>query len=196
MLDEWKRKITNNSENGFWGSWGKKANYLTVAIVICLGLLTILWPQSSNSPAETAATPDNKAAVGVAQAKADLAGELEGILSQVAGAGKVQVSITLSSDGLKSYARNTKDDKRETQEAASSSGTRTITEENQSSDIAISGGSALLVEDSAPQVVGVLVVAEGAQDSRVKEQLTDATTTLLNISPYQVRVVARKGEKQ
>ncbi len=193
MLDEWKRKISS-SEPGFWGSWGKKANYLTVAIVICLGLLTILWPQKNNSPVATTA-PAQQPEVGVAQAKADLAAELEAILAQVDGAGQVQVSITLSSDGLKSYARNTKDDKRETQESASSSGTRTIIEENQSSDIAISGGSALLVEDSAPQVVGVLVVAEGAQDSRVKEQLTDATTTLLNISPYQVRVVARKGEQ-
>jgi hypothetical protein len=193
VLDEWKRKLSK-SEEGFWGSWGKKANYLTVAIVICLGLLTILWPQKSSSTVETTA-PAKQAEAGVAQAKADLAAELEDILSQVDGAGKVQVSITLSSDGLKNYARNTKDDKRETQEASGSSGTRTITEENQSSDIAISGGSALLVEDSAPQVVGVLVVAEGAQDSKVKEQLTNATITLLNISPYQVRVVARKGEK-
>ncbi|MEA4923959.1 MAG: hypothetical protein VB084_01500 [Syntrophomonadaceae bacterium] len=193
MLDEWKRKVSS-SEKGLWGSWGKKANYLTVAIVICLGLLTILWPQKSNSPVETTASA-LQTEVGVVQAKADLAAELEAILAQVDGAGQVQVSITLSSDGLKSYARNTKDDKRETKESASSSGTRTIIEENQSSDIAISGGSALLVEDSAPQVVGVLVVAEGAQDSRVKEQLTDATTTLLNISPYQVRVVARKGEQ-
>jgi stage III sporulation protein AG len=194
MLDEWKRKISDSGQS-FWGSWGKKGNYLVVAVVVCLGLLTILWPQSTSSPQETAVSA-SQPTEGVVQAKTKLAGELEDILSQVEGAGKVQVSITLSSDGLKSYARNTKDDKRATQEAASSSGTRTITEENQSSDIAISGGSALLVEDSAPQVVGVLVVAEGAQDSRVKEQLTDATTTLLNISPYQVRIVARKGEAQ
>jgi len=195
VLDEWKRKISD-SEHSFWGSWGKKGNYLVVGLVVCLGLLTILWPQSSNSSSPETAVSASQTTEGVAQAKAKLAGELEDILSQVEGAGKVQVSITLSSDGLKSYARNTKDDKRETQESASSSGTRTIKEENQSSDIAISGGSALLVEDSAPEVVGVLVVAEGAQDSRVKEQLTDATTTLLNISAHQVRVVGRKGDTQ
>lgn len=194
MLDEWKRKISDNSEQGIWGSWGKKSRYLIVAVV-CLGLLTLIWPQSNSSSPKTA-VPANLPAEGVASAKANLAGELEDILSQIEGAGKVQVSITLSSDGLKSYARNTKDDRRETQESASSSGTRTIKEENQSSDIAISGGAALLVEDGAPEVVGVLVVAEGAQDSKVKEQLTDAATTLLNISPYQVRVVARKGDMQ
>jgi stage III sporulation protein AG len=197
VLDEWKRKISDYSEKGVWGSWGKKSRYLVVAVVVCLGLLTIMWPQSTSSPTPpvSSASPA-PSSDGVAQAKANLTQELENILSQVDGAGKVQVSITLRSDGLKSYARNTKDDVKETQESGSSSGAGTIKEENQSSDIAVSGGAALLVEDSAPEVVGVLVVAEGAQDSKIKEQLTDATTTLLNISPYQVRVVARKGETQ
>ncbi len=195
MLDEWKRKIADYSEQSLGGSWGKKGRYLAVAVVVGLGLLTIMWPQSSSSPPATSVSP-TLPSEGVAQAKTNLAMELENILSQVEGAGKVQVSITLSSDGLKSYARNTKDDVKETQESVSSSGVRTIKEENQTSDIAVSGGAALLVEDSAPEVVGVLVVAEGAQDSKIKEQLTDATTTLLNIPPYQVRVVARKGETQ
>ena len=194
MLDEWKRKISDCSEQSFWGNWGKKGRYLVVAVV-CLGLLTLIWPQSTSVSPENAA-PASLPTEGVARAKANLAGELEDILSQVDGAGKVQVSITLSSDGLKSYARNTKNEQRETKELDSNGGDRNIKEENQSSDIAVSGGAALLVEDSAPEVVGVLVVAEGAQDSLVKEQLTDATTTLLNISPHQVRVVARKGDIQ
>lgn len=192
MLDEWKRKLTDNSEQGLWGTWGKKSRYLIVAVV-CLGLLTLIWPPSNSSSPETT-TPASLPSEGVALAKANLAGELEDILAQIDGAGKVQVSITLSSDGLKSYARNTKDDRRETAELDKSGLDRNIKEENQSSDIALSGGAALLVEDGAPEVVGVLVVAEGAQDSRIKEQLTDATTTLLNISPYQVRVLARKGD--
>jgi len=194
VLDEWKRKILDNSEQGLWGSWGKRSRYLIVAVV-CLGLLTLIWPPSNSSSPETA-TPESLSNEGVALAKANLAGELENILSQIEGAGKVQVSITLSSDGLKSYARNTKDDRRETAEIDKTGVDRNIKEENQSSDIALSGGAALLIEESAPEIVGVLVVAEGAQNSKVKEQLTDATTTLLNISPYQVRVVARKGEMQ
>lgn len=195
MLDEWKRKISDYSEQSLGGSWGKRGRYLVVVVVVCLGLLTIMWPQSTSSPPATSVSP-TVPSEGVAQAKTNLTMELENILSQVEGAGKVQVSITLSSDGLKSYARNTKDDVKETQESVSSSGTRTIKEENQTSDIAVSGGAALLVEDNAPEVVGVLVVAEGAQDSKIKEQLTDAATTLLNIPPYQVRVVARKGDTQ
>jgi len=193
VWDEWKKKITGDLEKSGAANWSKKGKYLIVAAV-CLGILSLMWPINNSVPVQTAA-PSAMKYEGVAQAKADLAVELESILSQVEGAGTVQVSITLSSDGLKSYARNTKHERRETQEMDRNSGDRNITEENQSSDIAASGGAALLVEDSAPEVVGVLVVAEGAANSLVKEKLTDATTTLLNIAPHQVRVVARKGDK-
>ncbi|MDD4170636.1 MAG: hypothetical protein PHQ94_00200 [Syntrophomonas sp.] len=193
MWDELKKKITGDLEKSGAANWSKKGKYLIVAAV-CLGILSLMWPINNSVPVQTAA-PSAMKYEGVAQAKADLAVELESILSQVEGAGTVQVSITLSSDGLKSYARNTKHERRETQEMDRNSGDRNITEENQSSDIAASGGAALLVEDSAPEVVGVLVVAEGAANSLVKEKLTDATTTLLNIAPHQVRVVARKGDK-
>ena len=194
MLEEWIRKITGKDDKNGLINWGQKGKYL-VAAAICLGLLALIWPPGNSAPNKTTASPAEQSD-GVAQAKDKLAGELEDILSQVEGAGKVQVSITLSSDGLKDYARNTKNEHRETEELDNSGGDRNIKEENQTSDIAVSGGAALLVEDKAPEVVGVLVVAEGAQDGLIKEKLTDAAVTLLNISPHQVRVVAGKGGSQ
>jgi stage III sporulation protein AG len=193
-LDEWIRNIRGEDEKKVLSKWEKKGKYLVV-VVVCLGLLALIWPQGKSVPQE-AAKLEIQNSSRVAQAKTSLAGELQSILSQVEGAGKVQVSLTLSSDGLKSYARNTKNERRETQEMDKSGGDRTIKEDNQVSDIAVSGGSALLVQDSAPEVVGVLVVADGAGNGLVKERLTDATSTLLNISPHQVRVVARKGDNQ
>jgi len=194
VWEEWIKKISGDEGKTGWADWGKKSKYLLV-ILICMGILALIWPQGK-SEVQKATLPEGQTSSGVSQAKANLANELQTILSQVEGAGKVQVSISLSSDGLKSYARNTKDEKRETQELDRSGSDRNIKENNQSSDIAVSGGSALLVEDRAPEIVGVLVVAEGARNGAVKERLTAATTTLLNISPQQVRVEARKGEPQ
>ncbi len=190
MLDEWRRKISGGTAKSPPPGW-KQIKYLLVA-AICLGLLALIWPSNNTESASEPGTQTAQSA-GVGRARADLAADLEQILSQVEGAGTVQVSITLSSDGLKNYARNTKNEHRETQEADNVGGDRNIVEESQSSDIAVSGGAALLVEDSAPEVVGVLVVADGAVNTAVKEKLTSATATLLNISPYQVRVEARKG---
>lgn len=191
MWKEWKDKINSYLKNSDDSNHAKKGTYLIIA-AICVGLLSLLWtPEPSVSPQITASA--QMPAEGVSKAKAELAGELEYILSQVEGAGTVQVSITLSSDGVKNYARNTQTERRQTEEADLSGGNRNISEENEGSDIAVSGGSALLVEDNAPQIVGVLIVAEGAVNSQVKERLTDAATTLLNIAPHQVRVIARKG---
>ena len=191
MLEEWKRKWGGDS--GTPGG-GKYSLYL-LAAAVCLGLLALLWPSADTKPVPESALPVSQGG-GVNQARAVLAADLERILSQVEGAGTVQVNITLSSDGLKSYARNTKNEHRVTQEVDSVGGDREVIEDNQSSDIAISGGNALLIEDSAPEVVGVLVVAEGAGDNLVKERLTDATTVLLNVPPHQVRVETRKGAGQ
>lgn len=190
MLEEWIRgKQDPDQENEYQG-WKKWSRYL-LAIVICIGLLALIWPMGKNQPSPVAvkAVPSS-----VDQARDKLSAELQSILSQVDGAGQVGVSITLSSNGLKNYASNTKNEIRETSEQDRTGGDRKIREENLTSDVAVSGGSALLVEEKAPHILGVLVVAEGARDAAVKERLTDATATLLNISPHQVRVVPRKEE--
>lgn len=190
MLEEWirgKQDPDNENEAAGWKKWSR----YVLAIVICAGLLALIWPMGKTQPSKV---PVKSSSTGVDQARAQLTQELQSILSQVDGAGKVGVSITVNSNGLKSYASNTKNEIRETSEQDRTGGDRKIREENLSSDIAVSGGSALLVEEKAPQILGVLVVAEGARDAEVKEKLTDATATLLNISPHQVRVVARKED--
>ncbi len=191
MLQEWMKKISSGNDDKVFAKWEKKGKYLVV-VAVSIGLLALLWTPGKSVPQEKINAQIQS--IGVASAKANLTEELQSILSHVEGAGKVQVSITLSSDGLKNYARNTKNEVRTTQELDRSGGDRSIKEDNQTSDIAVSSGAALLVEDKAPEVVGVLVVADGAQDGLVKEKLTDATCTLLNISPSQVRVLSRKGE--
>lgn len=189
MLEEWIRG--SQKEDGAPGmiEWGKWSRYL-LALVICIGLLALIWPSGKSQPAKVAVTTDSN----VNQVQENLSQELESILAQIDGAGKVGVSITLSSNGVKNYASNSKNEVRETSEQDRNGGDRKIREENLTSDIAVSGSSALLVEEKAPDVLGVLVVAEGARDAAIKEELTNATATLLNISPHQVRVLPRKED--
>jgi stage III sporulation protein AG len=190
VLEEWIRGIRHDgSEEGTSGK-SKWSRYL-LAILVCIGLLALIWPLGKHEPAKVTV---KSASSSVDQSRAKISQELEGILSQVEGAGQVSVSISLLSDGLKNYASNTKNDVRETSEQDLNGGNRKIREENLSSDVAVSGGSALLVEEKAPLILGVLVVAEGAGNPAVKEELGDATATLLNLSPHQVRVLPRKGE--
>lgn len=190
MLEEWIRGDQNSNNENELRDFKKWGRYL-LAIVICVGLLALIWPMGKSQPSPVAV----KSVPGsVEQAQDRLSAELETILSQIEGAGRVKVSITLSSNGLKSYASNTRNETRETLEQDRSGGDRKIREENLNSDVAVSAGEALLVEEKAPKISGVLVVAEGADNAAVKERLTDATAVLLSIHPYQVRVVPGKEE--
>jgi len=123
-----------------------------------------------------------------------LTADLESILSQIEGAGTVKVSITLSSGGVKTYANNIRKESRETEEVDSKGVNKKINEESIVQDLAVSSGSPLLIEEKIPEILGVLVVADGAKIPAVKEKLTNATVTLLNISPHKVRVMSREGE--
>ena len=153
----------------------------------------MIWPVTKmDQSTETLSAQNAGSSTGSKQAAVEK--ELEAILSGVEGAGSVQVKVTLQSDGEKTYARNTKEEKRSTRETEKGS-QKQMEEDSQSSDIAVLGGNALIIEESAPQILGVLVVAEGAGDTRIQERLTDITSALLNISPHHVRVVAAEVGK-
>ncbi|HHW60627.1 MAG TPA: hypothetical protein GX404_01815 [Syntrophomonadaceae bacterium] len=190
MLEEWIRNSTQ-ADGGEGGSNRNKKLILVVAV--CIGILALIWPVTKVDQSTQTLSGENSGS-STGSKKATVEKELEAILSGVEGAGSVQVKVTLQSDGKKTYARNTKEEKRSTHENERG-GQKQMEENSQTSDIAVLGGNALIIEESAPQILGVLVVAEGAGDPRIQEQLTDITSTLLNISPHHVRVVAAEVGK-
>ncbi|MCL2234790.1 MAG: hypothetical protein FWC11_03305 [Firmicutes bacterium] len=52
------------------------------------------------------------------------------------------------------------------------------------------GGRPVIIREIYPSIIGVLIVADGAQDPRVRVELINAVVTLLNIRPAQVAVLA------
>ncbi|MDD3268447.1 MAG: hypothetical protein PHX14_03930 [Syntrophomonadaceae bacterium] len=194
MLDEWIRRGQDSGEDSWAWLKGKKSRYIMV-IMICLGLLALLWPVSR---VEKAAVPlaGNEKLLTEGSVKAQLTAELESILAAIDGAGRVEVCLTLSSEGVKSYASNRRDEKRETEESEAREIKKKSREENIVQDLAVSSGAPLLIEEKFPKVLGVLVVADGANQKVVQEELSDATATLLNIPVHKVRVMPRKGESR
>lgn len=191
MLDEWVRSLTGDNEEGASFFKSKKGRYLII-IAISLGLLALVWKPAPNvdnqSPKEMLQQLPANSSV-----KAQLTQELKIILSQIEGAGQVEVSITLASDGEKSYASNSVDEKREIEESNPQGTVQETVETKRSRDLAVTSGDALLIENKFPQVIGVLVVAEGAKYPVVKERLTAATATLLDIPSHKVSVMPGQG---
>jgi len=194
LLEEWLRGRGNQEKAEAGIRWIKKpiSRYVMIA-VICLGLLAMIWPIGRNSDS-AAIQPAKSGQAANDMVKSDLTANLESILSQVKGAGVVEVSISLASDGQKSYASNSRDENREIREGSTSNGAKMTNEETKVRDLAVSAGGPLLVENKTPEVLGVLVVADGADRPEVAERLLEGTATLLNISPYQVSIMPRERE--
>ena len=112
-------------------------------------------------------------------------------LSQVEGAGEVTVQITVNDLGRKEYARDVQKTERNTsQNNGEGSQQTTEVQENQT---VVQQGGALLVEESMPDIRGVLVVASGADSAVIQERLLQAAATVLQLSREKIIVLPGEG---
>jgi len=132
----------------------------------------------------------------LALAEKDLAQRLENILSQIAGVGQVAVNLTLESSTEYQYAFNKKVDKTQVTERAQDGSTRTTDEIREDAQVVMQNitqgkEEPVIVKEVRPQVVGVIVVAEGAGNLLIKEKISSAVQTLLNIPAHRVTVLPK-----
>lgn len=197
-MDEWKRdsEIEKKEENNVQQSWmrmGHKKEIFLVFLVF-LGMLAFLWPdhiEEENKNRLGKIQEDEKIEDFTQDIRYQMTKDVENILSGMKGIGRVKVCLTLDSDGIRKYAVNQSRETQEKQELVQNDkGNRKEILSRTQTDLAVSGGGAVLVEQVYPQVVGVLVVAEGAENAVLQQKISDAVSVLLNISPHRVRVLA------
>ncbi|MFA5535553.1 MAG: hypothetical protein WDA53_00080 [Bacillota bacterium] len=152
-------------------------------------------------------SPVNEGLVSVAEVSVDtlireeereLELRLEKILSQIQGAGQVEVAVFLAAGTSYEYAINVSANQRVIDEKDQGGGVR-LTTENNSSDqyVLIRGNQAgleqpIIIRETRPQILGVLVVAEGARDAQVKNKLTRAVETALGLEIHRIQVLSRR----
>ena len=119
----------------------------------------------------------------------ELANELAHTLARIEGVGRVQVKVNLKSRSRKIWERQIHESKRTSQEQNT-----VTTEDNINNELVFAKNrdgydQPVLKEELAPEVAGVIVVAGGARDARVKRILIDAVTTILEIPEHRVIVI-------
>ena len=120
---------------------------------------------------------------------------LKEILEKIKGSGKVEVMVTFELGAEIVPALNTVESKDTTEEKDANGGVRTVTSQNITENIVTVGGTSgnnpMVLKEIKPQVRGVIVVAEGAEDPEVKMRLYDAVKTVLQVSANKVQVYSR-----
>jgi len=127
--------------------------------------------------------------------KNDLESRLKTILSKVKGAGNVYVEVTLSGSIINKYAVNSDVHESKTDEYDNGSVKKSSLQTQKKEDALMVNSSSssterpVIIGEELPKVEGVLIVAEGAFDSKVKMELSQAVEALLGVEPHRVMVL-------
>ena len=117
------------------------------------------------------------------------------ILSQISGAGKVDVMISYKNEVQKIPMTDAKTTITITNEKDSNGGERkteqTSTEETVIYDQLGTNKSPVVKETILPEIVGVIVVADGANNASVRENLTKAVEAIVEVPSHRIQVFAR-----
>lgn len=139
-----------------------------------LGMLLILF---SGTPAEK----NEKASESKTEEMIEWEEKLQKLLSSVEGAGRVKVMITYETSDEDVFAYNKDESFRENEEKFSSD---YILVENNGSE------TGLKLKTVYPEVKGVAVVCDGADDPVTKEQIISVISALFDISTKNISVVS------
>ncbi len=119
---------------------------------------------------------------------ADIEQRLSELLSKVEGAGQVSVMVYADTGSEQVPAYNDEQDTRNDERADGKS-----SEISETRQLALSGtDEPVILKVIIPQIKGVVVVAEGADDILIKAQLNNAVCTLLGIPEHRVQILKHK----
>lgn len=126
---------------------------------------------------------------------------LEETLSCIEGAGKVRVLITLRESESRVVEKDKVEESSDTVERDSTGGTRSVMEQKEDSKTVFAPDAAgqnvpYVVKTTAPVVEGVVVVAQGADNSLVKQEIIASVQVLFNLDVNKIRVVKMKNINQ
>lgn len=165
----------------------KKTQYLAIILIIAVILMlyfSSLQPTASKNSEEQ----KNQSQAAAASVNTDMESRLKTILGKVSGAGNVDVVINYESTAELVPAFS-----EDTQTSTSTDNGKSSETTSEKTDVATVQGDgsqeALIIKENQPEVRGVIVVAEGADNISVRMNLLSAVTTLLNVTADKVEIL-------
>lgn len=173
--------------------------YLAILLLVLAYILISFFTDSTNknvTDAKSVTASENLKPIEVKNYEDEQKTELTNILKKVEGIGDVEVMITFESDEAKILASDSTSQSSVTEETDKQGGKRVTNQKTDSTQVVMNSNgdtkSPLVVKTYKPKIVGVMVVAEGASDSKIKYEISQAVSTLYGISANKVNVYPMK----
>ena len=154
--------------------------YKYVAIILCLGVVLMLWPTRSQEDTQNQAETQSARQTDLQNFDLEeLERRMETALSEINGVGEATVVLTLRSGGEDVLAQDTSEGStsdRETVIISTGSGTE----------------EAVSVKTIYPEFQGALVICNGAGNAGVKLEVLQAVSAITGLSSDQISICQRK----
>ena len=197
-MKELFRKFVENMKNG-----KIKKDRLFIAFLTGVLMLVIAIPsetgqkrkENSQKNAESFRVDSTKT-MSQSDYTAYMEERLETILSQIEGAGKVQVMITWKTNGEKIIEKDRQNREEHVSEKDNQGGNRTTsTRDTQETTVYDSGNrnsseqEPYVSKELSPKAEGVIVIAPGGDDAVVVKNITEAVQALFEIDTHKIRIM-------
>ena len=177
--------------SGQWREWKKKywpPGKDQLLILVLLGLLLAVIAVPAEDEKKATDMSENEALQGAEdEAGSDyesrMEQKLETLLMQVEGVGRVQVMLTFEGSG-----------ERRVEKDIFSSG-----QENREETVYKEAGSSeripYVTSETNPKAAGVLIIAEGGGNSRIRQEILEAAQALFGIEAHKIKIMKMEGTK-
>lgn len=162
---------------------------------ICLVLGVIFLILSNTHRTKQTKEPESEEVICGTTYEEQLESRLENALSMLEGVGRVKVMVTCKDQGKILVEKDTSYNSTQTVEEDASGGSRVATEEEKEETVIYDENSHPFVkQEESPAILGVLVLAEGADSSIIQQQLMQSVSVLLNLKASQIQVLPYQNE--
>lgn len=129
--------------------------------------------------------------------KDEIEQKLEDILEKIDGAGEVKVMITYQDSGTQVVEKDKNTFANSVEESDSTGGVRSTKEQQlQESTVyeeADAGNTPFVSKELLPKVEGILIVASGGDNQKVKQNISEAVLALFQVEAHRIKIVKMSG---
>ncbi len=170
-------------------------NLIMIAIVLVITLIAVnyvLKDDKKNNTQNISNTLDNNIEHVEYSSNTDYDNNLEvrlsEILSHINGVGEVRVLITYAESNKINPVYNEDQQTSTTEETDTEGGKRTISSVNNKREVVYSNNNVVTESVSSPQIQGAVIIARGANNTRVKADIIQAVAAATGLSTYKIQV--------
>ena len=129
--------------------------------------------------------------------KDEIERKLEDILEKIDGAGDVKVMITYQDSGTQVVEKDKNTSENSLEESDSTGGVRSTKEQQLQESMvyeeADAGNTPFVSKELLPKVEGILIVASGGDNQKVKQNISEAVLALFQVEAHRIKIVKMSG---